>query len=334
MRSEATSDVESESAQRHDPADEPLEPDAGAEETEIGVKPGWRTTLVGGLVRAARPKQWVKNLLVFAAPGAAGLLTEGAVLADAALAFVWFSMAASGTYFLNDTLDAEADRHHPIKRLRPIAAGVVPGWLGYASAIGLLGLGLAGAFAFSTVAFGIVLSVYVALTISYSMWLKNIALIDICVVSAGFILRAIGGGAATDVPVSEWFVIVTSAVSLFMVIAKRYGEIHDIEDDPARHRAALAAYSPGYLNHLRTVTSAVAITAYSLWAFETASKSPDGGIWFELSIAPFVLAMFRYAMVCDHGTGSAPEDVVLGDRFIQIVGLVWVGFYGAGLYVS
>lgn len=294
----------------------------------------WKTTLPGGLLREARPKQWIKNVLVFAAPGAAGMLMHRAVFVDAVVAFALFSLAASGTYFVNDARDVDADRHHPRKRHRPIAAGIVPVWLGWTMGIGLMAVSTALAFGLGTWQLGLVISIYLVLTLNYSIWMKHIALLDIAVVAAGFILRALAGGVATGVPISEWFIIVTSFGSLFMVVAKRRAEFHDVGDDAAhKTRASLADYSVDLLNHMRTVSSAVCISAYCLWAFERADQVGEA-IWFQLSIAPFLLALFRYAMVCDQGRGGAPEEVILGDRMLQILGLVWIGCFAVGLYAS
>lgn len=294
----------------------------------------WKQTLVGGLLREARPKQWVKNVLVFAAPGAAGMLLQRPVFVEALFAFVVFSLAASGTYFVNDARDVDADRHHPRKCHRPIAAGVVPVWLGWLVGVGLMAASLGLAFASGNWQLGLVLAIYLTLTVNYSIWMKHIPLLDIAVVAAGFILRALAGGVATGVPISEWFIIVTSFGSLFMVVAKRRAEFHDVGEDAAgKTRAALAGYSVDLLNHMRTVSSAVCIVGYCLWAFEKADQVGEA-IWFQLSIAPFLLALFRYAMVCDQGRGGAPEEVILGDRMLQALGLVWIGCFAVGIYAG
>ena len=196
--------------------------------------------MVLGLLRLARPKQWVKNVLVFAAPGAAGVLDERGALVDTLLAFVCFCMAAAGTYFLNDVRDVEADRRHPTKRLRPVAAGTVP--VGVATALGVLLL--VGAIALGwAVRWPLAATVagYAALTTSYSAVLKHVAVVDVVAVAAGFVLRAIAGAAATGVPISDWFFIVTSFGSLFMVTGKRGAEAAEIGDDASAVRPSLAS---------------------------------------------------------------------------------------------
>jgi decaprenyl-phosphate phosphoribosyltransferase len=293
--------------------------------------PGWRSTLPGGLLRTARPKQWLKNVLVFAAPGAAGELLDGGVLADALGAFAVWCLAASGVYYLNDVLDVEADRAHPRKRLRPVAAGVVP--VRSATAIGVLlltaGIGLPAIWGRPELS-GVIVS-YTAITVAYSLWLKDQPVIDLAAVASGFVLRAISGGAATGVPLSNWFLIVASFGSLFMVAGKRHAEHLDLREERGAHRVTLDVYSLAFLRYIRSVSSSVAITAYCLWAFEKAEAAATG-VFFQLSIVPFVLAVFRYALLLDAGKGDAPEEIVLSDRTLQVLGIVWAGLFAAGVY--
>ncbi|HET6793999.1 MAG TPA: decaprenyl-phosphate phosphoribosyltransferase [Acidimicrobiales bacterium] len=290
-----------------------------------------RHRLPGGLVRTARPRQWIKNVLVFAAPGAAGVLLHSGVFGRSVAAFFLFCAASSGTYFLNDAVDVAADRLHPVKRNRPIAAGVVPLPMAWFMA-GLLmaaSIGLSALLAPTMVA---VTGAYVLTTIAYSLRLKHEPILDIGAVAAGFVLRAIAGGVATGVALSDWFLIVASFGSLFMVVGKRHAEHVGLGEGRAGHRATLAAYSLGYLRYVRSVSSSVAIAGYCLWAFEKAKPAGHAGFWFELSIAPFVLAMLRYALVIDAGEGGAPEDVVLGDRVIQALGAAWLTCFALGVY--
>lgn len=294
---------------------------------------GWRGSVAGGLVRSARPRQWIKNVLVFAAPGAAGVLTEARPLAKTAVAFVVFCLAASGTYFLNDSLDLEADRLHPKKRHRPIASGVVS--LGLARVMAaLLLLGSVGlALALTRWQLAVVVGCYVGITLSYSLWLKHQPVIDIAAVAAGFVLRTIAGGAAANVPISEWFLIVASFGSLFMVSGKRSAEFDEMGEDRAATRVTLSFYTASFLRYVRSTTSSVAILAYCLWAFEKANAAHTH-VWFELSIVPFVLGILRYALLLDTGHGGAPEEVVLTDRTLQIVGLAWAVLFAVGVYAG
>jgi decaprenyl-phosphate phosphoribosyltransferase len=271
-------------------------------------------------------------VLVFAAPAAAGVLSHGDVLADSMLALVAFCLAASGTYFLNDVADVEADRRHPSKRFRPVAAGEVPLRLAVVAGIALLLAGMSVALLVRWELL-VVIAVYVGLTGSYSVWLKHVAVIDIAVVASGFIIRAIAGGVATDLPISQWFLIVASFGSLFVVAGKRYGEHREMGDDRGDTRSILALYTLPYLRYVWMISSGVAITAYCLWAFEQ-SVGRSGLPWFELSIVPFVIALLRYALLLETGHGSAPEDVILGDRTLQVIGVVWIALFACAVYVG
>ncbi len=286
-------------------------------------------SVAGGLLRLARPKQWVKNVLVFAAPGAAGVLLEPDELGATILAFVAFCLAASGTYYLNDAADVEADRNHPTKRFRPIATGVVPVNLARILGVALVVAGIAVGFATGSWYLPGVVAGYVVLTTSYTIWLKHMAVVDLAAVAAGFVVRALAGAAATEVEVSDWFLIVASFGSLFMVAGKRSAELGESVGSVST-RAVLGSYSTGFLVQVRTLALSVTVVAYVLWAFEEAEA---GGSfpWFELSIIPFVLALLRYALRLEQGAGGAPEEVVLSDRTLQVLGAIWVVVFGLGV---
>lgn len=289
-----------------------------------------RAARLRALLQAARPHQWLKNVLVLAAPGAAGVLLDPAVLARSAAAFACFCLVASGTYVLNDAFDVEADRLHPRKRSRPVAAGLIG--VGTAKVCGLAllaaGLGLALLVALPLV---VVLLVYVVVMQSYTLWLKNHAVIELAIVSSGFVLRAIAGGAATGVEISTWFLIVTSFASLFIIVGKRQAERLTLGTGATAHRRVLAEYPSGFLEVLGGIAAGVAIIAYCLWSLLGVD---NGHLWFELSIIPFVLAMLRYALVAAHGRAGAPEDVFLHDRTVQVLGLLWAAAYAAGVYAG
>jgi decaprenyl-phosphate phosphoribosyltransferase len=291
-----------------------------------------RPSVARGLLRALRPKQWIKNVLVAAAPGAAGVLTQSDSIGKVALAFVSFCMVSSATYLFNDVGDMEEDRRHPTKRNRPIAAGIVRPRLAVATGV-VLGLGgFAIAFAIRP-AFLAVVAGYFAVTVAYTIWLKHMAVFDIAVVASGFIFRAIAGGVAVDVPISRWFLIVTSFGSLFVVAGKRYSEHVTMGAEREATRSTLAAYSRDYLRYVYTMASAVTLGGYFLWAFEQSSH--EGAIpWFELSIGPVVLGILRYALLLEEGYGGAPEDIALHDRPIQVLGLIWLILFGAGVTVA
>ncbi len=299
-------------------------------QTPAPVSPSGGAVLAG-LLRAGRPKQWIKNVLVLAAPAAAGVLFEPAVLLDAAVAFVCFCLVASGTYLLNDAIDVDADRQHPRKRHRPIAAGIVP--VGVAKVVSVLVLvgGLALAALAADWRLAVVLAVYVVLMQSYSLVLKRVAVVELALVSSGFVLRAIAGGVATNVELSTWFLIVTSFASLFIVAGKRHAEVMTLGTGAVGHREALREYPEGFVQYVGSISAAVAIMAYCLWSL---IEAPANHLWFELSIVPFVLAILRYALLAARGEAGAPEDVFAADRTLQVLGLLWLLTYGAGVYAS
>jgi decaprenyl-phosphate phosphoribosyltransferase len=292
-------------------------------------------SLGAGLLKLARPKQWAKNVLVFAAPAAAGVLDNREFALHAAVAFACFCLAAAGTYYINDAGDAEADRRHPTKAGRPVASGVVPVPVAYAGGTLLVAASIALAL---TVNGNLALTVggYVVLTTAYSSVLKHVAVVDLVAVAAGFVLRAVGGAAATDVPISDWFFIVTSFGALFMISGKRAAEAKEMGDDASEFRSVLAAYSPTYTAYLRSVTSGAVLVAYCLWAFEKADTvaASVSVPWYQLSILPFVMAVLRYALVLDQGRGSAPEEIILGDRALQLIGLAWAIVFAIGVYTA
>jgi decaprenyl-phosphate phosphoribosyltransferase len=285
---------------------------------------------VVGLLKALRPKQWIKSALVPAAPAAAGVLTHGAVLFHTIVAVVGFSLCASGGYLINDAADIEQDRRHPKKRHRPIAAGIVP--VGVARVVGfLLVIGtivLGGVLAHWKLA--VVLAVYVVLTFSYSTWLKHLPVIEMMIVGGFFLLRPIAGAAATGVSMSQWFLIVASFGSLYMVAGKRTAEVSNLGEDAASHRKSLSAYPASYLRQTREMAAAVTLLAYCLWAFERAD--PTGPPWSQLSIAPITFGLLRYQLLLERGHGGAPEEAVLGDRALLAAGLVWVVLFALGIY--
>jgi len=287
--------------------------------------------LLRGLLTTARPRQWVKNLLVFAAPGAAGVLAQSHALVRAGTAFSVFCLAASSTYFLNDTIDREADRRHPVNRRRPVAAGVVPPRLAYIVAVTLVSASLLLCLAALGPASAGAVALYIAVNLAYNVRLRHEPVLDLAAVASGFVLRAIVGGLATGVHLSEWFLVVTSFASLFIVAGKREG--HGIPGPAAAPGGrARPVYPVGYLRYVRALSSGVAMAAYCLWAFDRAARAGGHGVWLQLTIVPFVLAMLRYALLVESEGVEAPEDALLGDGTIVALGTIWVGLFALGVY--
>jgi decaprenyl-phosphate phosphoribosyltransferase len=275
--------------------------------------------VIAAVVRSLRPRQWTKNLLVAAAPLAAGKLFESPVWWQTLVAFVAFCALSGAVYLVNDVVDVESDRAHPRKRDRPIAAGELSARTALAVAAVL---GLAALLAGTAVDWhlGVLLVTYVLLQAAYSLWLKHEPVLDLAVVSVGFLMRAVSGGLAASLPLSDFFLMVAGFGSLFMVAGKRYSELHTLGSE-AGTRRSLIRYTDTYLRFVWSIAATSTALAYCLWAFE---QSRGAGVpWQSISIVPFVLGLLRYAVDIDAGEAAEPEDIILGDRGLQAIGLVW-----------
>jgi decaprenyl-phosphate phosphoribosyltransferase len=277
-----------------------------------------------------RPRQWVKNLLVLAAPLAAGRLLEPAVIKGTALAFVAFCLISAAVYLVNDVRDVAEDRQHPTKRFRPIAAGELKPATALVLATVLGACGLALGFVVS-MPLGITMVVYVSLQLLYSAYLKHLPVVDLAMVASAFLLRAIAGGVATGIPLSQWFLLVAAFGSFFMVAGKRYSEMKALGGE-AGTRRSLTRYSESYLRFAWMMAAVMVLISYSLWAFENRGNGALGVPWTAISIAPFTLALLQYALEVDAGTADEPEEVVLNDRVLQGLGVVWVAVISAAVF--
>ncbi|MBF0662228.1 MULTISPECIES: decaprenyl-phosphate phosphoribosyltransferase [unclassified Rhodococcus (in: high G+C Gram-positive bacteria)] len=287
-------------------------------------------TLPAGIVKAMRPRQWVKNVLVLAAPMAAGSVTQLDVLLPVALAFVVFCMAASGIYLVNDALDVEADRAHPTKRFRPIAAGILPIRLAYMIAVGLLVASILLSF-LANWQLAVVMAVYIGIQLAYCFGLKHQAVLDICIVSSGFLIRAIAGGVAAEIPLSQWFLLIMAFGSLFMAAGKRYAELRLATRTGAKIRKSLEYYTETYLRFVWTVAATAVVICYGLWAFEQDNRADSN--WYAISMVPFVVAILRYAVDVDGGEAGEPEEIALKDRVLQFLAVAWILVVGGAVYL-
>ena len=290
-------------------------------------------SVLWGLVVAARPHQWVKNVLVGAAPLAAGELSDVSVAAKTALAFGIFCLAASSIYLFNDIVDIDRDRQHPDKMRRPIASGLVPIPLAVAAAGVLSVLACVLPALLGAPRLGLTVAVYIALNLGYNLGLKHQRVVDISIVSSGFLLRAIAGGVAAELPLSRWFLIVAAFGSMFIVAGKRYSELVTLGDQAAATRPSLVGYSASYLRFVWSIAAAVTITGYCLWAFEVGDR-PGQPPWGPLSVAPFVVGMLRFALDVDGGRTGAPEKIAMSDRVLLALGLLWLVVFSLGAFQS
>jgi decaprenyl-phosphate phosphoribosyltransferase len=285
---------------------------------------------VSALVATLRPRQWVKNVFVAAAIVFSRHLTEPAFLARELLAMFAFCLLSGAVYTFNDVRDVEADREHPTKRFRPIAAGVVPEWLAYtlATALGAASLAIAWLL---TPNLALVIAVYIGMQLGYCFGLKHQAVIDICIVSSAYLLRAIAGGAATNTHLSQWFLLTAAFASLFMVAGKRYAELQLAERTGAKIRKSLENYTSTYLRFVWTLSATAMVVCYGLWAFDREHGQVG---WFVVSMVPFTIVILRMAVDVDGGVAGEPEEIALRDRVLQLLFLAWIGTIGAAVILG
>jgi 4-hydroxybenzoate polyprenyltransferase len=269
------------------------------------------------LVRALRPHHWVKNVVVLAAPLFALALNLGSLL-RVGWAFVAFSMTASAFYLINDVRDIEEDRKHPVKQHRPIAAGLVPIPLALGTAAVLLTAGLVGSYVIAPW-LALTIGAYAFIQAGYNLGLKEQPIIDIMVIAGGFVLRALGGAAAADVPASGWFILCIGLLAFFLGIEKRKAELREVGEEEET-RSVLEVYSLSWLRRMESVVTASALMSYALWTLEGADT-----LWM-LATLPFVAyAIFRYQYLSEHGEGEAPEEMVVQDLKIVSTICLWGG---------
>lgn len=276
------------------------------------------------LLRSMRPKQWTKNLVIFAGVVFAGAARNATDDLRAVAAFVIFCGLAGGQYVLNDVADAEADRRHPRKRLRPIASGSITRRAGATFGIAVLSVSVLASVALGPW-FLLNALAYLALTTAYSYWLKHVVLVDVIVIAVGFVLRATAGSAAVRVEVSPWLLVVSILLALFLALAKRRQELVTLADASA-HRPSLEEYSERLLDQLLSLVGAATLMAYSLYTIdpETLARIGQAAPWLKATIPFVIFGVFRYLyLIYERGMGGSPEEVLLSDRPLQVNTVLW-----------
>ena len=287
------------------------------------VGPATAGSKLVALVKALRPRQWVKNLFVFAALiFSQQLLTPSA--ARAAAAFLLFCGLSGAIYLLNDVADAEKDRLHPVKRLRPVASGALARATALRAGVALLLVSLVASFGLS-VRFGLVALAYGALLTAYSVWLKHLVILDVLTVAGGFVLRAVAGAVAVDVEISGWLLICTVLIALFLALGKRRHEYLTLHGAAAAHRPILAEYSEGFLDQMIAVVTASTVTAYALYTMSPETVVKFHTRWLPVTL-PFVLyGIFRYLyLLYRRELGGNPSDLFLTDRALLVNTVLWM----------
>ena len=286
------------------------------------------------MLRLLRPRQWTKNLLLFAALIFARELFDPEAVFLATLGFIAFCMASSSVYVVNDLLDVERDRLHPDKRNRPVAAGVVsPG-----RAAGLAGLLTAAALALAfsvNPSFGITVVLYAVLSHFYSLLGKNVVILDVLLVAFGFVIRAIAGALSISVPISDWFILCTAFLALFLAVSKRKTELVVLKEKAASVRPVLTRYTLTSLNTYIAVTMAATLICYGLYVLDFQRSSGSDSRLLMLTFPVVVFGVFRYHHLAEtEGAGDRPEEVLLSDRPIQVCGIAFAALAVIALYLG
>ena len=288
-------------------------------------------TRPGSWLRALRLRQWTKNVLVLVALlPAGGAALRHAHLLGVALAFLAFCLISSSVYLINDARDVDADRAHPVKRTRPIAAGQVSIRAAYVTAavLAAAALGLSAVVNLGLLA---TVAVYFGIQMAYCFGLKHEPVLELACVASGFLLRAAAGGLAAGIPLSSWFLITTAFGSLYMAAGKRYGEARMGERTGAQVRKVVERYTPTFLRFVWTLSATVVVLAYALWSFDVSHRA--GSFVSVLSVVPFTLAILRFGIDVDAGTAEEPDAIVLHDKVLLWLGLVWVAVLALSVYV-
>ena len=283
---------------------------------------------VAAVVRTTRPRQWPKNLLVFAAPLAGATLGRHDGLGYAVLAAVAFGCASAAVYLVNDTVDAERDRLHPLKRHRPIASGALPG----RHAVALAGLAACCAFGIGVVIgdllFVATVAGYLCTSFLYSARLKHVPFVEMILVASGFLLRVLGGAAATHVRPSVWFLLVCSLGALGVAVAKRYTELTSLGEGAAAHRPVMRWYRPGVLRVAQFAVGALMLVMYLTWAY---GESDATRAWHVVSAIPLALALARFGVLTARRTVRQVEDMITRDGPMLAFEVAWLSLFCVGL---
>ena len=283
------------------------------------------------VIMTTRPRQWPKNLLVFAAPLAAGSLGRDHGFAYALLAMFAFACASAAVYLVNDVVDVERDRRHPVKRNRPIASGALPERHAFVLAVLATVFAVGAGVAIREPLLVLTIVVYLGESFLYSFWLKHVPFVEMVLVATGFLLRVLGGAAATHVPLSIWFLLVCSLGALGVAIAKRYTELTSLGGDALRHRPVMRWYRPGMLRAWQLIVGLGMLATYLMWAAnETTAARP----WHLLSALPLAAALIRFGMLTARQSVRPVEDLLMRDAIMLCFEVVWLALFCVGLYVA
>lgn len=289
------------------------------------------------VLREMRPTHWIKNIVVLSsfcfALGDRTQTLSAASLYRILAAGGLFCLASSGIYVINDLWDLDKDKRHPVKRCRPLAAGRVSVNFARLLAVTLLAAALTGSFMLSPV-FGAVVALYVAMQLAYTVWLKQVALVDVFIIALGFVMRAVGGGVAIHVTISPWLLICAFLLALFLALCKRKHEKCLLEESDEPHRGSLESYHAQLLDQLIAIVSAATIVSYAVYTLAPDTVHKFGTSLLSLTIPFVVFGMFRYLDLVYRGKqGGRPEKILLTDA-VLIVDIVLYGICVMGIFVA
>ena len=294
-----------------------------AEPTPSGHSRASARPLVPSLLTSLRPRQWTKNLIIFAALLFGQRLTDPRSIGRSAAAFAIFCVLSGVVYLVNDVVDREADRLHPLKAKRPIAAGDLSTGAALTAALVLGAVGLGAAYGLG-VEFGHVALAYVALLACYSGPLKHIVIVDALTIAVGFVLRAVAGAVVIGVPISHWLLVLTIQLALFLALAKRRHELVELAAQATNHRASLGEYTPGLLDQLIAIVAASTLIAYAVYTISPETVAKFGTDWLGLTLPFPIYGIFRYLyLVHRRADGGNPSETLLTDRPLLACVALW-----------
>ena len=296
--------------------------------TALPVSPGrW----VRAVIMTTRPRQWPKNLLVFAAPLAGASLGRNDGFAYALVAMFAFGCASAAVYFVNDVADVDRDRQHPVKRNRPIASGALPEQHAIVLAVVAVLLAVGAGLVIREPLLVATVAAYLCLSFLYSYKLKHVPYVEMLIVASGFVLRLLGGAAATHIRPSVWFLLVCSLGALGVAVAKRYTELTSLGADAVKHRPVMRWYRPGQLRIAQMLIGVGVLATYLMWALsDTAAARP----WHLASALPFAAALLRFGTLTARRTVRPVEDLITRDAVMLCCEFAWLILFCIGLYVE
>lgn len=289
--------------------------------------------MIKGLISTMRPKQWTKNSVVFAALVFDKKLFVPQLFAKTTAAFFLLCLISSTVYLINDLVDIEKDRQHPRKRLRPLPSGQLKPWVAVVAAIVIPALCLPLAFLLD-LSFGLIVTIYLLVMIAYSFWLKNVVIVDVLTIAAGFVLRVAAGVPMVQVErFSPWLYVCITLGALFIGFGKRRHELSLLQTNANNHRSVLNDYNQTFLDEMMGVVTASTVMAYSLYTFSAEGLPPNHAMMLTI---PFVLyGIFRYLyLIHVREEGGAPEEIILRDKPLLADVLLWGLAVIAILYFS